>query len=187
MGGQMKQSNKIKLHLGCGKKFINDFINIDIRDIEGIDIVDDITKLNDFDENTVDLIYVSHVLEHFGRHKYKQVLSRWYQLLKPNGILRIAIPDFEKIVEYYSETKNLKSLLGLLYGGQDYPENFHYCIWDYETISKDLLEIGFYSVERYDWRNTEHKEIDDYSQSYLPHMDKENGKLMSLNIEAKKK
>ena len=37
-----------------------------------------------------------------------------------------------------------------------------------------------------DWRDTEHSELDDFSQSYLPHMDKDNGKLMSLNIEAVK-
>jgi hypothetical protein len=41
-------------------------------------------------------------------------------------------------------------------------------------------------VSKYDWRDTEHSELDDFSQSYLPHMDKDNGKLMSLNIEAVK-
>ena len=47
-----------------------------------------------------------------------------------------------------------------------------------DTIVKD--------VKRYDWRDTEHAEFDDHSQAYLPHMDKENGTLISLNIEAVK-
>jgi hypothetical protein len=46
--------------------------------------------------------------------------------------------------------------------------------------------VGFKEVYLWDWRETEHSHIDDFSQAYLPHMDKENGVLMSLNIEAKK-
>ena len=48
------------------------------------------------------------------------------------------------------------------------------------------MEVGFKNVERYDWRETEHAEFDDHSQAYLPHMDKENGTLISLNVECTK-
>jgi len=51
-----------------------------------------------------------------------------------------------------------------------------------------LEEAGFNNVRRYDWRETDigHAGIDDYSQAYLPHMDKENGRLMALNVEVDK-
>ena len=39
---------------------------------------------------------------------------------------------------------------------------------------------------RYDWRQTLHKDHDDFSQAYVPHMDKEKGLLISLNVEADK-
>ena len=45
---------------------------------------------------------------------------------------------------------------------------------------------GMREVNHYDWRDTEHSEFDDHSQAYLPHMDKDNGTLMSLNVECKK-
>ncbi|MFC1945689.1 hypothetical protein ACFLW1_00650 [Chloroflexota bacterium] len=45
---------------------------------------------------------------------------------------------------------------------------------------------GFYNVHREDWRETEHRDHDDFSRAYLPHIDKENGTLVSLNIEAEK-
>jgi hypothetical protein len=77
--------------------------------------------------------------------------------------------------------------MGLLYGGQTYPENFHYCTWDFATLQKDLEDLGLTNVQRYNWRETEHAHIDDFSQAYLPHMDKESGYLMSLNIEATKR
>ena len=186
MDGQTKQSKYIKLHLGCGTKNIDGFINIDVRNLNTVDMVCDIKTLSSFENNSVDLIYVSHVLEHFRRKEYVEVLKRWYEILKPNGILRISVPDFEKVVEHYNENKNLKLLMGFLYGGQDYKENFHYCTWDFYTLSEDLKNVGFNQVEKYDWSLTEHSHIDDFSQSYLPHMDKINGKLMSLNVEAKK-
>lgn len=174
----------MKLHLGCASKALTGFINVDIRDVPGVDVIDDISKLKKFEDNSADLIYVSHVLEHFGRREYMKVLERWYSVLNKDGILRIAVPDFEKIVEHYNENCDLELLRGFLYGGQTYPQNYHYCAWDFKTLSKDLKTVGFREVRRYDWRSTEHSNVDDFSQSYLPHMDKENGKPMSLNIEA---
>lgn len=172
----------MKLHLGCGEKHIEGYVNIDSRKLESVDLVEDISKLQSIKNNTVDLIYASHVLEHFGRHKYMEVLERWYEVLKPGGVIRISVPDFNSVCEHYLENKNLSLLKGFLYGGQNYPENYHYCAWDFKSLSDDLSSIGFKNIEKYDWRETDHSHIDDYSQCYLPHMDKENGKLMSLNV-----
>ena len=177
----------MKLHLGCGDKIIKGFVNIDIREFEGVDIVSNITNLKDFKPESVSLIYASHVLEHVGRREYLSVLRHWFDLLKPGGVLRLSVPDIESVFEHYSEFKNLELLRGFIWGGQTYNENYHYCGWDFQTMYNDLLNVGFENVYRYDWRTTEHSDIDDYSQCYLPHMDKQNGKLMSLNIEGIKK
>lgn len=76
--------------------------------------------------------------------------------------------------------------MGLLYGGQNYEYNFHYQTYDFQRL-KDLLQhAGFSEVERYDWRDFLPEGYDDYSRSYLPHMDFEQGRLMSLNVIAKK-
>ncbi len=176
----------MKLHLGCGSKHIDGFINIDARALPEVDEVDDVKTLQKFDINTVDLIYASHILEHITRLEYTNVLSRWYDLLKEGGVLRIAVPDIEKVFEHYSLNKDLRTLRGFLWGGQSYGFNYHYCGWDFKTLSEDLISVGFKDIKIYDWRKTEHSHIDDFSQCYLPHMDKDNGMLMSLNIEAKK-
>ncbi len=178
--------DKVKLHLGCGTKKIEGFINIDIRECVNPDLLDDVGQLNNVKDGSVDLIYVCHVLEHFGRYEYMKVLQRWYDTLKEGGVLRISVPDFNSVVEHYNKYKDVTKLIGLLYGGQTYKENYHYYVWDFESISNDLKSIGFSTVKRYNWIETEHSNIDDFSQSYLPHMDKENGMLMSLNIEATK-
>jgi hypothetical protein len=176
----------MKLHLGCGNKHIDGFINIDARKTDEADEIDDVKILKKYETDSVELIYASHILEHITRIEYTGVLSRWYNILSPDGILRIAVPDIEQVFKHYEQYKDLRILRGFLWGGQTYGFNYHYCGWDFATLKEDLEKIGFKNVKRYDWRTTEHSHIDDFSQCYLPHMDKENGMLMSLNIEATK-
>lgn len=183
----MKSVNKkIQLHLGCGERYIPGFIHIDVRKFPHVDHVASVDKLDMFEDNSVDLIYACHLLEHFKRNQIEDILKEWYRVLKPGGILRLATPDFEKLVEVYLKHKDLKLILGPLVGRQDYPENTHYIIFDFATLSEILKKVGFKKIYRYDWRKTIHKDYDDFSQAYIPHMDKKNGILISLNIEAKK-
>ena len=52
---------------------------------------------------------------------------------------------------------------------------------------KELLEsVGFINVRLYNWRDTGHSKFDDHSQAYLPHMDNDNGTLISLNVDGVK-
>lgn len=80
----------------------------------------------------------------------------------------------------------MSGLVGLLVGGQRDSRDFHKMVFDEQTLSKDLLEAGFRKVRRWDWRATEHAMVDDYSQAHIPHMAKETGRLMSLNLEGVK-
>ena len=175
----------LKLHLGCGTKHLKDYINIDIRYLPGVDEVNNIQFLRNYKENSVDEIYACHVLEHFGRWEYKSVLERWFKILKPGGILRLAVPNFEAICQYYIKTSDLKDLMGLLYGGQDYEENYHYVTFDKNYLSKDLISIGFKDIAPYDSTAAPFSTIDDFSKAFLPHKDAK-GILMSLNIIASK-
>lgn len=176
--------DKIKLHLGCGTRYIPGFVHIDLADYPHIDYRHNVSDLSMFEDNSIELIYGCHILEHFKRYDIENVLKEWYRILLPNGVLRLAVPDFEAIVEYYKETKDLKILYSHIYGGQKNSLDYHYCCFDFKLLSEMLTNIGFRKIQRYDWGETEHCYIDDYSQAYLPHMDKINGMLMSLNIEA---
>lgn len=175
------------LHLGAGNVRIPGFKNVDIRPLPGIDFVTPVDDLGMFIDSCVDLIYSASVLEHFHRGDTQRVLREWYRVLKPGGLLRVSVPDFGANVKLYQETHNLGLILGCLCGGQDYPENFHYMCFDFTYLTTLLYEVGFRNVRRYDWRKTIHKDYDDHSQAYYPHMDKENGMLMSLNVEADKR
>jgi len=141
-------------------------------------------------DGSADLIYACHVLEHFGRNEYKKVLTEWHRVLKSGGILRLSVPDFAKTAKIYMErdllADGIMTVMGSLVGGQRDQFDYHKMVFDHDLLTKDLRETGFQDIRLWDWRQTEHAHIDDYSQAYLPHMDKENGILMSLNMEAKK-
>ena len=182
----------IKLNLGCGDRKIHGFVNVDARNDTNPDVVCDVTLINDRFKN-VDLIYASNVLEHFPsksfeyqKRTWQDVLTNWHATLKEGGVLRLSVPDIKAACEYYLLTNDFESVKAFFYGGQKSDFDFHYHGWSEETLTKALIETGFKTVERYDWSDTEHFYIDDYSQAYLPHMDKTNGKLMSLNIQATK-
>ena len=63
---------------------------------------------------------------------------------------------------------------------------FHKTTYDFDSLSSLLTQCNFSQVNYYNWKDTEHAEYDDHSQAYIPHMDKENGTLISLNVEAVK-
>lgn len=187
-------NREIKLHLGCGERYILGFIHIDLADYPHIDYKRDISDLSIFEDNSVDLIYCCHALEYFDKEESRKVLKEWHRVLKRGGILRVAVPDFEAIVKVYLKYEDLnhQGILGPLYGRmvlktpKDEKIIYHKTVYDFKSLKEVLEEMGFKNVHRYDWRETVHKEHDDFSQAYIPHMDKEHGVLISLNVEAEK-
>ena len=173
----------MKLHIGCGSVKIEGYVNVDIRYLPNVDVVDNAEFLRKFQNKNVTEIYACHILEHFSRWHVDAVLKRWYNVLQPNGSLVLSVPDFEAIANHYVKHQDIKKLIGLIYGGQDYPENQHHCCWDFVSLKETLESVGFFNVKRYRWQDTSLAYFDDYSKCYLPHMDKENGQLMSLNVE----
>lgn len=173
-----------KLHLGCGDRHIPGFLHVDIRPLPHVDVVSSLASLPMFADASVDLIYASHVLEHFPRHETHAVLSEWHRVLRPGGIVRLAVPDFGQLVRIYLANGSLAEILGPLVGRQDHPHNFHYNVFDRSALTEQLEAAGFHDVREWDWRHTEHAGVDDFSQAYLPHMQKDTGTLISLNLEA---
>ena len=182
----LPKTTLIKLHLGCGNVLLPGWTNVDLDDIPEIDLQDDVRTLTKIEDNSCDIIYASHVLEHFGRKEFESILKVWNKKLKINGILRLAVPDFEKAIKWYNDTKKIEDIIGLISGGQKTEFDYHKMIYDRKFLTKVLKICGFDDVKEWEWRQTEHGQFDDYSQSYLPHMDKENGILMSLNLQAVK-
>ena len=106
----------MKLHLGCWHRVIPGWVHVDECNMPHIDFKTNIGKLNMFEDATADIIYVSHAFEYFDSQEANNVLMEWNRILKPGGKLRLAVPDFDKLVSVYSLTGDIGSILGPLYG-----------------------------------------------------------------------
>lgn len=180
----------MKINLGCGwRNFGNDWVHIDNGDYNHLDIKTDVSKKLPLADGVADLIYVSHVIAYFDREEINTILDDWYRVLKVGGKIRIATPDFLTMSKLYHENViTLDGMLGPMYGkmGMGEEKIYHKTTYDFDSLSMVMEGSGFKDVRRYDWKETEHSEFDDHSQAYIPHMDKDNGTLISLNVEGVK-
>ena len=175
----------MKLHLGCGKRHIPGFVHVDLAEFPHIDYVQDIRNLSNFEDGTVELVYSCQNLEYFDREEIPSVLEEWTRILIPGGILRLSVPDFEVLSRLYQAGFSLDYFLGTLYGKWQVGDSFiyHKTTFDEPSLRRILTDAGLTSIRRWDWRETGHSSIDDFSQAYFPHMDKEKGILWNLNME----
>ncbi len=95
------------LNLGCGYHYHADWVNVDFSET-GKDVIGhNLLKGIPFNDNTFKVVYHSHVLEHFPKTEAVKFIEECYRVLKPDGIIRIAIPDLEQIVANYTRLLNM--------------------------------------------------------------------------------
>ncbi len=91
------------LNLGCGSRYHRDWTNIDFvssdKDVIGHDLLRGIP----FPDNSFDVVYHSHLLEHFPKADAPAFIAECYRVLKPGGIIRVVVPDLQRIAQTYLE------------------------------------------------------------------------------------
>lgn len=89
------------LNIGCGFTFHPAWINIDVVPSAPEVQYCDITKNLPYPDNYFDACYSSHVLEHLTKEESQQLLTECHRILKPQGVIRVVVPDLEAIVREY--------------------------------------------------------------------------------------
>jgi predicted SAM-dependent methyltransferase len=131
----------LKLNLGSGKLKIKGYENID--KIYGTDAYP-----LQFDSGGVDEIRASHILEHFGRWEVKKVLRNWVDKLRPGGVLKIAVPGFDKLMESQARGDKLPaSLDAYVFGGQTDENDFHKSMFTEPVLKALLEEAGLVDIQ----------------------------------------
>jgi len=174
------------LHIGCGDVNSPEFINLDARPLPHVHIVSrNIFNLRSIPDASLDMVYMSHVLEHVPRGQLLQTLKEMGRVLKTGGLLRISVPDFDHIIRIYEETGgDIHAIAPALMGGQDYEFNFHYSVFNKHYLAETLHKAGFTDVESWDPAHCDHHDFDDWASRQINY----DGRLfpISLNLQARK-
>jgi predicted SAM-dependent methyltransferase len=136
--------------LGCGENPYQtdegDVLTVDVRDEVHPDYRADLRKLP-FASNEFDVAYSSHVLEHFPRSDVGNVLDEWIRILKPEGELRLVLPNIAWAADRIKEGIINDDVMNVVLGAQTYEENFHKFLFTPQSLNKMLKERGFKRVD----------------------------------------
>ena len=173
------------LNLGCGSRYSNmpEWTNLDfVSTGEGV-IAHNLMNGIPVENESFDLAYHSHVLEHFTKDDGNKFLQECYRVLKPGGIIRIAVPDLERIAREY-----LKNLEQALKGDIDAMHNYEWI--KLELYDQVVRNVSGGNMAKYIFREQIPNEDYVYERigeegrslrkSYLEHIDKSN----ILNIDS---
>ncbi|MBO9999591.1 MAG: methyltransferase domain-containing protein [Cyanobacteria bacterium SID2] len=144
----------VKLHIG-GKKAHPDWKIFDIEPRPEVDFVGNAADLSQFEDNSIDAIYASHVLEHFYHSLNNELidtLTEWHRVLKPGGKLLISVPDLQTVCWLYLNPNLLPferlHLMRVMFGGQTNEFDVHKVGFDFDILALYLEEVGFFEYER---------------------------------------
>jgi predicted SAM-dependent methyltransferase len=89
------------LNLGCGLRFHPEWTNVDFVAGDPSVIAHDLRKGVPFGDGQFEVVYHSHVLEHFPKAGAELFLRECHRVLRPGGVIRIAVPDLERAARVY--------------------------------------------------------------------------------------
>ncbi|MDF5716697.1 MAG: methyltransferase domain-containing protein [Rhizonema sp. NSF051] len=186
----------LKLNLGCGSHIPDGWVNVDyalgawvaklpvfstvnkkfrIINFDWSDKIymHDLRKKFPWEDNSVDVVYSSHTLEHLSKTEGRYFLTECHRVLKPNGIIRIVVPNLTAIVNKYMQGEiPADQVLDELYVSYESPHDSglkrklapfirfpHKCMYDTPTLLRIMSEIGFDVASKYAFES----EIDNLS------------------------
>jgi SAM-dependent methyltransferase len=144
----LSSGGPLRLNLGSGHIPREGFVNVDSRGLEGVDVVADARQLP-FEPGTVDVIFSSHLVEHFPIEELRRVvLPHWLNMLRPGGQLVAVVPDAEAMVRETAEGRMpFDDFQRVMFGDQEYDGDFHFSTFTPDSLAELLTETGFDAVE----------------------------------------
>lgn len=172
----------MKLHIG-GTEILPDWKILDVYERPEVDFVANASDLSQFADESIDVIYASHVLEHFYYglgYDLSLTLLEWYRVLKTGGQLMISVPDLRTLAWLYSrpnlDVQTRIHIMRMIFGGQTNEYDIHKVGFDFDILWMYLSDVGFSKCERVEQFNL----FNDCSKIQLM------GAWISLNVIATK-
>ena len=144
-----------------------------------MDYVGNCIDMSQIDDNSIDELYASHIIEHLGYvEELPKALGHFHRVLKPGGTLRISVPNLAVLCKLYldpdSDAASSQNIMRVIYGGQLDQYDFHKVGFSWHSLRHVLHRAGFKDITRVQ----EFGIFDDTSSMRL------DNQLISINVEA---
>jgi len=145
----------MRLHIG-GEEIKKGWKILNIQKKPGVDFIGDITDLSQFDDESIEEVYASHVLEHVPMLKIANTFNGIQRILKKGGKLYISVPNLDLLSQLFLETSEGEKkiqIMKYIYGGQIDSYDFHYVGYWPDFLFSTLINAKFKRYERVDYFN----------------------------------
>ncbi len=144
---RVADADEIRLNLGCGHIPLEGFLNVDSRELVGVDVLADVHHLP-FATDSIDQIHSAHLLEHFPIEELRRsLLPYWVSLLRPGGLFTAIVPDAEAMIsEFVGGRMSFEELRLVTFGQQEYDQDFHFNMFSRVSICELLQQAGLHQV-----------------------------------------
>lgn len=136
----------------------------------------DLTEKIPLADDSVDIVFSSHFLEHLTKTKGEQFLNDIYRIMKPGGLMRILVPDLDIAIQKFNQGEINETLDLFFYTSEEADFSAHKYNYTFGSLKTKLEEIGFKNVVRQSHQKGECPDIE-FLDVYPDH---------SLYVEAKK-
>lgn len=143
-----RAAGALRLNLGCGHIPLRDHINVDMRELPGVDVIAEAGDVP-FEPGTVEAIASSHLLEHFPQEALRRrLLPYWFGLLRPGGTFHATVPDAAAMLAGAGAgTYAFEDFREVVFGAQDYDGDYHYNLLTPDSLRGLLEEAGFQDID----------------------------------------
>lgn len=150
------KGDPIRLEIGSGpRKGVGGWLTLDVS--KSCDIYWDLLLPLPFPDNSISIIYASHVLEHFGYRDLMSLLNQVYRVLQSGGVISVSVPNAELYIDGYVSGGGIEIVDGYgpalnLYSPIDYVnyiaymDGHHRHMFDSEGLRVVLERAGFTHV-----------------------------------------
>lgn len=147
----------LRLHVGAGRERLEGWVNIDIQDLPGVDVVADVTEGLDF--RNAEAVYAEHFLEHLRVDQGIDFLAECHRCLAPGGLLRLSTPnlDWVWLTHYHPQAPAEVKQREALTANRAFHGWGHRFLWNRELLAAALEACGFDDSTWCRWGESEHE------------------------------